>query len=527
MGYISKDIAVITEPKIVSLSASPNFVQFASKPSNKTYLEVAIKVNVTQAESSALVITAPDGTVHQFNGTTNPDEVGGNTFFISNLKSDTAENLRRALLDDAWLAANFEITIPFNWVGGSVSNGDTLEIKSKGAGDDYELTIAQPINGAYTITWTSQTSINNDSISGEASTAEIDIDVYTDPEVFLGGDDRPVSAEKIGTYITTLSKTYAGAPVWFDLNALFNQYPGFALPPSGFDWFDPGTLKAYRFVAKVKAVNSYPFYQSNALYVLSGYGRPSEALDLTPYIYESSAVKLLTNKPKTTLVRGQKEYINFLFKDDQREVSNPIEFSLKIVYRAYTTAGDFLGLTYSNEIQRAELNIVNSCGLNFEPILDLYPNAGEVRVALARGAAIVSNDLLYEVRPECLHDLNAFTFLNRLGGWEVVNFESAAVNEVKPENSTYNKTITPDFKVGSSVETVYATTLEDTYTVEGAPVTDAVANWLKELAAARVILDNAGNYVIIDEFTLKIDPVNKNMHVPKIKYRLSESYTND
>ena len=45
MGYVSKDIAVINEPDVVTLSTTPNFVQFASKTATKTYLEVSIKVN--------------------------------------------------------------------------------------------------------------------------------------------------------------------------------------------------------------------------------------------------------------------------------------------------------------------------------------------------------------------------------------------------------------------------------------------------------------------------------------------------
>lgn len=646
MGYISKDIAVITEPKQVTLSASPNFVQFASKPAAKTYLELNIEIRIKQTSydftlpngfydlnvptlsggfvasetwrrsnipvsqgqkfkitsripltgsaslalihfydaggdlvsyigrggvstieyyhnfevtipsgvstmvvhcigsyadnakivrvdnlenSSKITITAPDGTVHNFEGTTEVDAVGGNIFYISTDTSDTAENIRQALLADPWLNANFEILIPFVWQGGNVSNGNVINIKSKGAGDDYEFTLTAPNNvgnSAYLITWVRTTSTNNDSISGEASTAEIDVDVYIDPDVFLGQDDRPINPEKIGTYLTTLSKTYAGTPVWFELNALFNQYPKYNLPTGLSGWFNTGTVSVYRFVAKVKAINSFVFYQSNALYVVNGYGRVSDNLDLQDYVYEAGSVKLLTNKPKTPYVRGQREYLNFIFKDTQRDVSEPIDFSLQIVYRAYSTAGDYLGTIYDHQKARATFNIANTCVLNIDQVLNEFPTAGLVKVALARGTAIVSNDLEYEIRPECLHVLNAFTFLNRLGGWDAFNFDAETQDEIKPENETYNKTLTPAFTKGDSLETVYATSLSNTLTIEGAPVSNEVAEWLKELAAARVVLDKDGNYVIIEDFTLKQTGATSNQHVPTIKYRLSENYTN-
>ena len=428
MGYISKDIAVITEPDIVTLSAVPNFVQFASKPASKTYLEVNLGVNIRQSTNLAnrfiydslisnsgdivngtgwvmceitelnpgqaftignfridtagygafyngntlvsfvggygntslprtyvwpsgatrflfdvkrptnadtdyaqttvnkgnvllpyetpnpvnfnipsltlIRITDASGAIHTYRGTTNTEDVGGSTFYVSTDTSDTAENLRQVLLADKWFSANYEAVIPFVWQGESPGNGSILNIKSKGAGTDYNITIEAPNNTgnvAYTFTWVNQTSRNNDSISGEASTAEIDLDIYTDPDVFLGQDDRPITPAKIGTYAATMQKTYTGSPVWFELNALFSQYGGYNRPPGTSGWFDTGTSRTYRFTAKVKAINSFYFYQSNALYVLHGYGPASEDLDLSRYVYNENTIRLLTDKPRTPL----------------------------------------------------------------------------------------------------------------------------------------------------------------------------------------------------------------------------------
>lgn len=535
MGYISKNIADINEPKQLTLAALPNFVQFASKPSTKTVLELNVEIRATPStpnlnSRTVLNITASNGDVRSFHGTTVASEVGGNTFFVSTERSDTAENFRQALLADAWVRSNFEVVVPFNWTGPQPVNGNVVNIKAKGSGQEYLITVAAPnnvTNSAYIIDWVEPTSISGDSISGENSTAEIELDLYVDPQTFLGADDKPTTSEKIGHYLTTLSKTYAGEPLWFELNTIFNQYLGHNIPQLAAGWFPTGTLSAYRFVAKLRGVNSFPFYQSSALYVLNGYGRISEAPDLTEYTYSQGTVRLLTNKPRTPYVRGQREYINFIFSDPQRGTPYPVDFSLAVSYRAYTAAGDFLGVVYDHAADREDFAMVNTCVLDLDKLLDAYPTAELVKVQLVRDNTPISNALEYDVLPECLHTLQQFTFLNRLGGWDNFNMDAEPIDEIKMQGLTYEKTLTPSFKLGDSLETVYKVTLDNTLTVEGAPVYDDVAEWLKEMAASKVVINNEGFYIIIEELELRVDPKNHNMHVPKIKYRLSENYKND
>lgn len=528
MGYVSRDIAIIDEPKRLSLSGLPNFVQFSSKPALKTYIELNLQVNAVPATPVArtvLNIVNSTGELRSFRGTVVPTEVGQGVYFISANSADTAENLMQALTDDAWLRANFEIVIPFNWSGSTPTNGSTLNIKSKGAGSDYQITVSTPndvANSAYTLTIVNGTTSNNDSISGEASTAEIELDVYINPEVRLGQDDRPITPALIGQQLTTLSKTYAGAPLWFELNALFAQYPRHSVPRADAGWFDTGTLSTYRFVAKVKALNSFAFYQSNALFVLTGYGKATDELDLDAYVLKDANVKLLTDKPRTPYVRGQREYLTFIY-----EHTSPDTFLIGIQYRAYSTAGDFLGQVGGQGRISTNLPTVNTCVLDIDAVLDQFPNAGLIRVYLVRNSVVVSNALEYLIRPDCLHTLQQFIFLNRLGGWDTFNFDAPIIDEIKPTVTTYNKTLTPNQPVGASIETVYSTSLANPHSVEGAPVSDDVAEWLKELAASRVIYDNEGNYIIVEDFELKPDPRNKNFHIPKMKYRLSQTYTND
>lgn len=531
MGYITKDIAVITEPLTLTLSAAPNFVKFASKPAVKTSLEVTVKVNIADTATdiptkTVLILTEPSGAVHTFRGTTNIAEVSDSVFYVSVDKSDTAENLRAAMLNNRWIDANFEIRIAAALVGGVFKNGDTLNIKSKGTGADFNITLVAPnntANVAYAFTWINATSTSNDSISGEAGTVEIELDIYENPEVGINGNDQPDTPAKLGVLGPNLQKTYAGVPLWFELNALFSQYGGFSLP-SATGWFNAGTLRAYRFAAKVRAANSFTFYQSNALYVLTGYGRPSEKLDMSTYILGAVSLKLLTNKPRTPYVKGQKEFLNFIFKKDL--IPSIITADICVTYRAYSTSDVFLGVWVGTPLAIPDKAQVCTNVLELDTVIAAHPTAGIIRVSLSLEGVIISNDQEYTIRPEYLHELEQVSFINRLGGWDSFNFEKLKREDIKPDRDTYSKTITPDFKKGDSVETVYKTSLENTITIEGAPVSDAVAEWLKELASANVIINGDGYYIITEEFTLNSAPASKNMQVPTFKYRLSETYTN-
>lgn len=535
MGYTTKDIALIFEPKRVSLAALANFVQFKSKPGAKTYLEANINISAPTGGTnwpvvSVLRFTEPSGVVHVFSGTQVAEDVGGSVYFIDADRTNTAENLRQALLTDKWINANFEVRLPAIVTGSTVANGDTLNIKSKGAGDDFDVLIAapaDPTHKAYTITFVHNTSTNNDSISGEASTIEISLDVYTDAPIFLGANDLPSSSDRLGNFAVTLSKTYSGETLWFDVNGPFAKSSAFNTPPDVPGWFDTGTLRVFRFVARVAGVNNFAFYISNALYVLRGYSKASDPIDLEDYVYINEEIKLLTNKPRTNYVRGQREYLNFILSDIDRDVPAAPNWNMHIFYRAYDTLGKYIGQMSSDTITRLGLSMVNTCVLRIDDVLDLFPAAGLIRVALARGNSVVSNDLEYTVRPEGLHVLRQFSFINKLGGWDSFNFDATPSEEIKVSFDTFTKTVTPAHRKGDGIETVYAAQLDDALTITGAPVSDEVAEWLKEFAASTVVLDGDGNYVIKQEFSTPVSETTKGMQVPQMKYRTSETYTND
>lgn len=528
MGYVSKDIAIITEPSQITLAGNPNFVIFESKPGTKIHQELDITVTVPSGTPpvnipvvTSLLIEDPEGTPHTFRGSSDPKEVAGAVFYVSDDNANTAENLRRALLSDSWISSHFEVVLPFEWEGGIPRNGSTLKMKGKGTSREFGMDI-RLAGGAYTVTWENRKPANGDSISGEEATADIALDVYENPALFLGQDERPTSPDKLGRFIVTLEKTYSGSPVWFDLNPLFSRYAPSVLPSSVPGWFDPDTARRCRFIARIDGVDSFPFYQSNVLYALAG-GMPlTEVPDLAGYVYNENHIRLLTNKPKTLYVRGQREYLNFLFMDPQRGVPDPQEFSVQVLYRAYTAGGEYLGAYYAHTCTRKDLSVINTCVLDMDTVLDMYPEVGTVCVSLSRSGAVVSNDLVYDVLPECLHALRQFSFVNRLGGWDSFNFDAGLTSNVKTDTETYDRTLTPWYAIGEGVEATYDAVIANTLTVEGAPVSDEVAAWLKEFAGSRVILDGMGRRVTVEEFTLNVLESTSNMQRPTLKYRLSE-----
>lgn len=523
MGYVTKDISVIAEPKILSLSEALNFVAFESKPSAKTPYKATIKINASASialNKTLLQILISTGETLSFMGTTDSEEVGGTVFFVDSLKSNTAENLRNALENNSFINSNFNVIVPPVWSGNTPSNGETIYLESKRYGSEFNLTISAPNNtgnDAYTLAVVS-TSVNGDSISGESSTAEIGLDVYEGADVFLGADDKPNSPTKLGKKIVSLNKTYvSGTSIWFELNKVFSQYAPFKIPPDVVGWFDPLTMRVFRFVAKVKGVNSYPFYYSNAVFVLTGKEAELENFDLTPYVFDNIKVKLLTNKPRTPYILGQKEYLNFIFSDPLRGV-NAYDFDVQISYRAFNTAGEYLGAVYGQVIHNTALNMMNTCVLSIPDTLAVFPEAGIIRVGLARGPVLVSNELEYTVLPAPLHDSFSLTFLNRLGGWDSINLDARPVNEATPTYETYSKTITPDTLKGDSSTKIYTANIAKSVTVESSPLTDSVAVWLRELAESKCVLDSEGNYIRIEEFSLKMSDDNKNMQVLTLKF---------
>lgn len=516
MDYIIRDIAEITPPRRVTLAALPNFIQIASKPRTGEYYAATI----TPLSPSAVSVTVADnvGGARTFIGTLDPQRVGGQVFYLSADPLETAENLRAAMLADDWLAANYEIYTPLAWAGGGVTSTG-VEIRSRGQGSAFNLNITAVgamVNGV-------TPSSSSDSLKGNEPTADIYADIYAVDADHVGEFDRP-AGRALGRRLVTLAKTYAGDPVWFDLNGIAAGAGPWNAPPEVPGWFDAGTAQPYRAELIRGGYNRTPFYLSDVLWIVDGYGRLSADELAGAYVYDGDVIRLLTGRPVTPYVRGQREYLNFILEDPYKGTAlDP--FTVSVVYKAFDGTGEYLGAIQAHTQARETFHVVNSCVLDLDAVLDANPTAARVAVSLQRDGVTISNDQVYEIRRECLVKPVTFSFINRLGGWDAVTFDGSEAYEIRTEADTYRRTVTPAYDKAHGVEAVHVTRLGETVTVSAAPVSRAVAEWLAELAAARVILDSAGRRIVLDEFTLKIAP--GNMHTPAMKYHYSDTYTNE
>lgn len=523
MGYISKDIAVITEPKKLSLASNPNFIIFESKTKQKTYLEVNLQVNLSPEQLNISEITISDANGdYSFRGTTNLDEVSGNIFYVDKNKYITSENIKNALLTNQTISSNFDIKIPFDFHQDVAINGSVINIKSKKAGKPYNISI-QADPEAYTLEWIQNISKNNDSIAGEDINVEIELDVFHQTGIFLGSEDRLLNTSMLGTPLISIQKTYMGDPLWFELNTLMSKKTSFNRPTTDTGWFDTGTISDYRFTAKVKGKTSYPFYHSNALYVLNGYGYSLNPLDLTPYVFcNKEKIKLLSNKPYCKHIKGQKEYLNFIFEDPNRNANlGNAEYKIGVAYKLFTFGGEYITTIHEHEVARTSLGMVNTCVIDLSNTLERYPKTGKVEIVLTRNRSEISESIQLEIVPECLHRLNSFVFLNKLGGWDSFNVDTETEKSSKQSSTTYNKTRTPKHGIGDSIETVYQVDLEISHTLETDPLDTATRTWLQELVASPAIYDGSGNYIILEDAKL---PISSKMDTLTLKYRLSDKY---
>jgi len=532
MGYLLKPIASITEPMPVSLASQKNF--FIVDPAaaiEKTPLTITIEVNATPSASTQnaqLIITGSDSEkLRTLAGVTDPEKVEGNSFYLSGSKSETAENIRNALLGDNWFASMFEAEIPVRFENNKPVTTNSIVIKSKGAGTAYNIAITTPDNRLFTITHAPETgSRNNDPITGEAADTGIELDIYENTGVTLGGDPREATGTG-GSHFISLQKTYSGRRLWFELNSLLSKKTTFNLPPAGDNtgWFDAGTINNFRFTAKVKGSNSYPFYYSDVLYVLNGYDYPLSSFNPTPYIFKNEhTVALLSNKKSGKHVKGQKEYLNFIVADSNKAIDlGEGEYNIGVECRLFDGQSRHITtLHYSDKsAPRKAMKTVNSCEVDLTTTLNNFPEATRAELYITRNGITISEPLTLDILPEWLHRLNQFTFLNRLGGWDSFNADAETTIETKQTPLTFSKTHTPDLRKGDSLESVYRKEVTQSYSVKTAPLDTATRLWLQELIASPVILDGQRNYLIIEEASL---PITDNPQPFAMKYRLTEKY---
>ena len=130
----------------------------------------------------------------------------------------------------------------------------------------------------------------------------------------------------------------------------------------------------------------------------------------------------------------------------------------------------------------------------------------------------------YNVVPECLNRTNEFAFLNRLGGWDSFNFGGTWSTEFKTDVSTIYKTLLPDYKISSEIESVFKKEVEEQFVIQSDMVDYETVEWLRELAASKVVYElDTLRYVIVDDLTLKYND-DEDTYQVEMKYHFSDTF---
>lgn len=540
MGYFTNtNIADVVENKKITLAHNPNFVTFKNKNSVKVPVSISLFVIATYAGGEEYpeatefsIVEVATGIKHTFKGTNNKENLNSNIFLLSTDASATAENIRIALMKDSWLKNNFEITIPFSINGTNISNGRRIYITSKGAGEQFTFTFEKLNSTFLSLDGNPSQSSNSDSIDSGKGNTEIELELYTDTNCFLGVKDLPTSAD-FGTYTTTLSKHYFQDALWFETNNLLSKKVSYKTDfLTSSDWVDSGTYTDYRYIAKTfDGETRTPFYISNVLYVLNGYDYTLNENDLTDYVYDTlypTVVKPLTNTPDKDYVIGQTEFFNFILSDTQHNITIAPEFNFGLTYKYYTPSGDYIATINKQAKNRKLMNVVNTIKLNpdIESVEKTYTGrtVGSFTVCLNKDNTPISNELKYNVVPECFNKTNEFAFLNKLGGWDSFNFGSTWSSEFKTDSSTIYKTLLPDFKISSEIESVFKKEVEEQFIIQSDMIDYNTVEWLRELAASKVVYElDTLKYVIVDDLNLKYNDDDDTYQV-EMKYHYSDTF---
>lgn len=408
-------------------------------------------------------------------------------------------------------------------------------------------------------------SSSSDTIDYGTGDYQIELDVYTDHEVLPGSKD---SLNYMGKYLTTLSKSYFGKPLWFDLSTLLskkvNYSPTFLseleLEPEDEKfplWSNAETMTNYRFIAKrTDGKINQPFYYSSPLYILNGYDytlNPSTlgvddagnsyTIDFSQdfYMREFTKIKPLTNRFTRTHIKGQKQYFNFIHNYRWTTLrvggADNLVPSLGLRYKLYTQMGGFIGEYTSKGQEESNFSQVNTGLLQLDQYLPIYngKTVGRIDVYLCRwhkstfldlneSEVIISTPLSFRILPEDINEVNDFAFLNRLGGWDTMNFAGGFSSEFKTAGSTIYKTLQPNPNLRTEIESVAMKSVQEQKVVQTSPITGDIVDWLREMSASRAVYElKTKRYIIVDDMTLKYNTTD-DLYQVEMKYHYTDTY---
>ncbi len=574
MGHISKKIVTESKkPAVVSLSGLPNFLELTGiKEGNNSYTQMTIMVDqsildtylknnkdLKEPDQKPTTFTIKEvynlGQTHTFRGVIDRNETDDKSYFIDPDAAVVAQNIRACLLKNSFFRNRFSIDIPFTLTektaqGLSAQNGTVIYLQSLGTGQLYNFEVEKPQDSFLSIS-TPNTGYNNDKVDGGLGNVDIEVEVYSYADKKLGIGEATDKDIRPGMPLVTMSKSYFGQPVWFDINALTGTRKSYSekFLQSGIKqadnttptWVDAGTVNNYRLIARTfDGSRRETVYYSDILFTLTGYSRTLSHVDMERYIYDEEPeedskntttrekFRPLTNQPVLPHVKGQAQYFNFILRDTrQGESLVTKEYNLGIYYEFFSSSGKYIDKRTDFMRSRKNFSTVNTIRLSLDKKIaevEKTQKVGYVKVYLCRNNYPVGEPIEFRIVPECLHKLNDFAFLNALGGWSSFNFEGEKSVTVKPEANTIYKTQLPDYTVSSQIESVFDKEIEETFSVKTASITAEVADWLKELGASIAVYElSTDRYVVIDDFNIK-HTTKDSLFVLEMKYHYSDTY---
>ena len=532
--YLKNNIADVTLPRQITLAGNPAFVEFRSKVNTAGQtIECALivhKYNIGDEMPKFKITEIKAKQSYCFEGTVNKAEVNSLLFYVDSDTEILAENIRNSLMKRSFFRNNFELTIPFD---GKNKDEIRIEFRSKGCGVQFAFNFEfQSDSPILSFEGIPSHSTNSDTIAKDANNCMIELEIYTNTGIFLGENDLP-SEQNRGNYLTSLTKNYSGKNLWFNLNTLLSQRISYSTVfLNTADWSDTGTVRDYRFIAKRKdGINSERFYCSGALFVINGYNYTLSNAEMHTFVFDvmnPNNIKPLTNRSLTTHIKGQKQYFNFILKDELHSVDIQMtEAKIGLLYKFYNQSGEYFGERVAHEKRQKSFSITNTVEIDLDTQIteleDLSKNTiGRVEVFLCCNGIEVSESITFKILPAYQCSINDFVFLNRLGGWDSFNFGGTSSVEFKTVADTSYNTLLPDFTVSSRIENVEQRFIDEQKTVKSSPVNRQTIEWLQELCASKVVFElKTKRYIIADKFSLKYNSKDDLFQV-EMTYRYSD-----
>ena len=393
---------------------------------------------------------------------------------------------------------------------------------------------------------------------------QIELDVYTDHQVFPGTDD----GLRMGSYMTTLSKSYFGKTLWFDLSTLLSKkvtYSSAFLTELELDekdknfrlWSNANTMTDYRFIARrTDGAIHQPFYYSSPLYVLNGYNYTlnpmnlekdedgnSYMLDFSQKFFSDKFIKVkpLTTNFSRTHIKGQRQYFNYIHKYHWTTIrvagADNLAPSIALHYKLYTQSGALIGKYTEKGQEENNFGKVNTALLQLDRFLPMYKNktVGRIDVYLCtwhrseylgidEPEVIISTPITFRILPEVLNNVNDFAFLNQLGGWDTMNFGGSSSSEFKTASTTIYKTLQPGFTLQSEIESIATQTTHEQKVAQTSPLTKETVQWLQQMSASPAVYElSTKRYILIDDMSLKYNSTD-DLYQVEMKYHYADVF---